>query len=193
LLDDMRVPRIASTAFANLRWLSEYVPPRVLMSNVRVHLNGWHTKRRYQEKGVCIFCAREEDSLEHYFRCSSIRSVFPKRLKREPSQKVFMGYWFLFTLKKPDKILMALYIHAIYNMQNSRRHGCNVSELRLCIEMIVLDIPLRAEIQQYVRNAIRGIECKMPVSILLASPKRGPSEPSDCFSAEPGNVLSGWR
>ena len=181
LLNDLRVHRIANTAISNLLWLSHYVPPRVMLSNARVHLNGWHTRRRYQEKGVCLFCAREEDSLEHYFTCSSIRAVFPRKLRRELSQKAFVGYWFLFTLRKPDKILMALYIHAIYSMQNTIRHRHKVSELRLSIERIVLDIPLRPDIQRYVKSAMMGIDCQLPESLVPVGPKRGFVDPPACL------------
>ena len=94
------------------------------------------------------------------------------------NEKNFVGYWFLFTLRNPDKILMALYFHDLHNMQNTIPYRHNVSEFKLSSEMIVLDIPLRPEIQHYVRSAVMGMDCKLPELILPVGPKRGVVDPS---------------
>ena len=71
---------LSDRAIGRLAWLSQHVPSRVHIANVRLHLNAWHTKRRYQQKGEIqsYFCGKYVvDSLEHIFHCDLIRLVFP--------------------------------------------------------------------------------------------------------------------
>ena len=42
---------------------------------VRTWLNGWCTKRRFQQQGPCVFCGCAEDSLEHFTCCQIVRQT----------------------------------------------------------------------------------------------------------------------
>ena len=70
---------LAQRSLTKLKLLSRWVPPRVHISNVRLHFNGWHTEARYQRRVgiVCISCQREdsEDSIEHILRCPCIQDI----------------------------------------------------------------------------------------------------------------------
>ena len=50
VLSLLRPAALAAKAAKNLRWLAKRVPPRVHIANTRLHLNGWHTGRRYQRR-----------------------------------------------------------------------------------------------------------------------------------------------
>ena len=52
---------------------------------------------------------------------------------------------------------MAFYIHAIYAMHNTYWHISSRSELKLSVERIVLDMPLRPSLAAYVREVVRGV------------------------------------
>ena len=71
-------------AMKSLKSLAARVPPRIHNANVRFHLNGFHTARRYQiQNSLCLFCNRpgSEDSLEHMMRCEEMQCIFPQDLK----------------------------------------------------------------------------------------------------------------
>lgn len=158
LLNDVRIPHLASLAIRNLNWLSRHVPPRVHTSNIRFHLNGWHTRRRYQQEGACLFCAGANtiDSIEHFVFCQVLHNVLPMRLKVEGQGHVPVTTWFLYSLGKPDTFLMALYIHAFYTVHNLYRHSADWTEIKLLIERIILDIPMRQQLRKFVKSVIHG-------------------------------------
>ena len=89
------VDTLAQRSLAKLRSLSKCVPPRIHISNVRLHFNGWHTEARYQRRAgsVCLFCQREdsEDSIEHILRCPFINDLFPASLKKGYLLIVFLS------------------------------------------------------------------------------------------------------
>ena len=66
-----------------------------------------------------------------------------------------MKSWFLLELSKPDKLLMALHIHAIYTMHNAYRHGLPRGELELAIQKIIMEVPLRSNLRSFVHNVLR--------------------------------------
>ena len=159
-LDSDQIEKLANVAVGNLKWLSKHVPPRVQMSNIRLHLNAWHTKMRYQQKEnvECVFCEVDgtEDRLEHFFHCSRLRECMPRCFQHSPFIHMPVKYWFLLKLRKPDKIIMALFIHAVYTMHNTYRHISSKGELARSIERIMLDIPLRPALRRYVQGKING-------------------------------------
>jgi len=171
VLNSNEAERVARVAVGNLRWLSQHVPPRVHNSNIRLHCNAWHTLARYQEKGACVFCGEvnSEDRLEHYFECTSLMPIFPTKFQRRASADIPVKYWFLLHLKKPDKIVMSLYVHAIYTLRNMYRHMSSRRELRLSAERIVLDIPLRPALAKYVSGMV------LPEQVDVATVYSGPS------------------
>ena len=158
--DGVLTSRLASVAITNLRWLAKHVPPRVHNSNIRLHLNAWHTKMRYQWKQnvECIFCGLEgtEDRLEHFFYCSRLRECTPRCFQCNPFIHMPVKYWFLLKLRKPDKIIMALFVHAVYTMHNTYRHILTKGELRKSVERIILDVPLQSALRRYVHGKING-------------------------------------
>ncbi len=159
-LDSDQTEKLANVAVGNLKWLSKHVPPRVHMSNIRLHLNAWHTKMRYQQKEnvECVFCGVDgtDDRLEHFFYCSKLRECRPKCFQHSPFIHMPVKYWFLLKLRKPDKIIMALYVHAVYTMHNTYRHILSKGELARSVERIMLDIPLRPALRRYVHGKING-------------------------------------
>ena len=94
------------------------------------------------------------DSIEHFIFCPVVQAAMPGRLKVGSPPSVDFKSWFLFTLSKPDKLLMALYVHAFYTMHNQYRHNPDRGEFRLAVEKIILDIPLRPALSDYLCNTI---------------------------------------
>ena len=111
---------LAQRSLTKLRLLSKWVPPRVHISNVRLHFNGWHTEARYQRRlgSVCLFCQQEdsEDSIEHILRCPFIHDLFPRYLKKGYPPKVPPKTFFLYGLDKKHQMAVSLMVHAIYTM-----------------------------------------------------------------------------
>ena len=138
--------------------LSHIVPPRVHLSNIRLHSNAWHTRRRYQQRtnSFCMFCRdpEAEDSIEHIVSCPSVQQILPAKLKTGPSGKVGFQTWLLFGLDDPERMLMSLYVHAIYTIHNMYRHSCDRGEFKQTVERIVLEIPLSQQLQANINNAI---------------------------------------
>ena len=64
--------------------------------------------------------------------------------------------WLLIALDKPDLLLMALYVHAVYTMHNKYRHSADRGELRKSIERIILDVPLEGKLHNFVARVING-------------------------------------
>ena len=133
-------------------------PPRVHLSNVRWQLNGWHTGRRYQQtlNTRCCFCTNPEaqDSIEHFIFCPALQQCLPSRLKSGSPLAVSPPTWFLFCTLSEDKLLMALYIHAFYTLHNQYRHSQDRGELRLSVERIVFDIPLKRKLASFVKECV---------------------------------------
>ena len=91
---------------------------------VRTWLNGWCTKRRFQQKGACLFCHLEEDSIEHFSCCRLVRKV-GQRLTGIP-QRVDDRLDFLLldnssSLQGLTFTKQVAYLHALYNAHNSLR------------------------------------------------------------------------
>ena len=98
-LPPFNIPRSAHHNAAKvLKWLSSRVPARVHNANVRLHLNGFHTGRRYQNReAICPFCqsSTSEDSIEHLLRCSVIQNLFPPSLKSGNPARIPAKMFFL--------------------------------------------------------------------------------------------------
>ena len=152
IISSSKVVGSSTAAIANLKWLSQHVPPRVHLSNIRLHLNGWHTAARYQQKLRCVFCSnpRAEDRLEHILVCPVIQQAMPAQLRSASDGRVTADTLFLFGLSKPDRLLAALYVHAIYTLHNTYRHTPDRGELRQAVERIILDIPLNSKLRKFV-------------------------------------------
>ena len=150
------IPVLATNILQNLRWLAAHVPPRVHTACIRLAFNGWHTSRRYQERGSCIYCRVEGtwDSIEHYFRCRTVHDILPSRLKHR-SGIVPIRSWFLCCTLKQDKLLMALYIYAIYKLGNIYRHTHCRHEMKQAVERLVLEVPLRASLKSFVQGVLQ--------------------------------------
>ena len=114
-------PRVLSErAISRLAWLSQHVPPRVHAANVRLHLNAWHTRRRYQQKdeSPCCFCGRQVlDSLEHIFQCDLVRSLFPHSWRGNLSKCFFLS-------GVDDEVLLAsILVYGMYAHHCAARHS----------------------------------------------------------------------
>ena len=80
--------------------------------------------------------------------CPSVQQILPERLKTGLPGKVSFQTWLLFGLNDLERILMSLYVHAIYIIHNMYCHSCDRDEFRQTAERIVLEIPLRQQQQQ---------------------------------------------
>ena len=166
------VPYLTFTACENLKWLSLQVPARVHLANVRLHFNGWHTDRRYQDKHTqCRFCRDEhsEDSLEHYMICTWVNSCFPPHWKTGSPPQVQSSRFFLLCLPQQEVITMSVFHFALYSVCNELRH-CNIrSDLKHCL--------WRAMREVYLKPAVRKVWEETfghPVSAQRANaPRRG--------------------
>ena len=57
--NSLGIPRpraLCERVTSRLLWLSEREHPRVHTANIRLHLKGWHSARRYQSMSRCAFC-----------------------------------------------------------------------------------------------------------------------------------------
>ena len=130
-----------------LKWLSRRVPPRVHIANTRFHFNGWHTRRRYQNRQdlSCMFCKAGEDSIEHFVHCKAIQQLFPSYLRTGNPPKVPVANFFLRGLDGRHRLTFALVIYAIYRIHNEFRHSSDHTDFKRCCLRIITDVPLRPE------------------------------------------------
>ena len=67
-----------------IKMISKHVPPCVLHSVLLALFNGWPTAQRFQERhSKCLICDEcdENDSIEHYARCSFQWKIFAQRFR----------------------------------------------------------------------------------------------------------------
>ena len=148
MLDNLRAARLSELAVKHLKWLGTRVPPRVHSASIRLHCNGWHTARRYQQQKPCVFCKSEEDSIEHILHCSTIQHMLPPEFKVGVPGRVPMKSFFLFELDGRQRILMSLFVFGIYTLHNQIRHSNETRELRHSLYRIISDVPLHKSIRQ---------------------------------------------
>jgi len=147
LISDKNVAGITLTAVKYLKWLARRVPPRVHIANTRFHFNGWHTKRRYQNRAdkSCMFCKLGEDSIEHFVHCQTVNSLLPSYLKKGNPPKVPVAHFFLRDLDGKHRIIFALIVYGIYAIHNEFRHSTDHSDFKRCVLRVIADVPLRPE------------------------------------------------
>ena len=162
LLNNCRISRLGAMAIANLQWLSRHVPPRIHMAVIRLHLNAWHTDRRYQRSAGshCVFCSNQaaEDSIEHLFFCPVVQSVFPAHLKKGRPPRVHVGNLLLFQLGKKDKVMIALVWHAIYTTHNMYRHTPDRGEFKKTICKIISEAGLTPPLHSIQNELIQSLQ-----------------------------------
>ena len=105
-----------------------------------------------------FFCNREgtENRIEHYFSCPRLQDCLLRIFRPASGGKVPVTYWFLLKLRKYDKIVMALYVHAIYTMRNTYAHTHSRIELKPSIDRLVLAVPVSNALRAYVRSLVQG-------------------------------------
>ena len=120
-LGDPRPRMLSERAVRRLLWLSTQVPPRVHTSNIRFHLNGFHTNSRYQIRTItpCYFCGRPvQDSIEHILVCSSIQRIFPEHWRGNMARCFFLA-----GPAEDDILLGAMLVYGIYAFHCYARHS----------------------------------------------------------------------
>ena len=144
---ERNIAGVVTTTCKHLRWLSRRVPPRVHIANTRFHFNGWHTRRRYQNRLElsCMFCKAGEDSIEHFLFCPAIQQLFPSYLKTGNPPKVPVASFFLRGLDGRHRVTFAVVIYAIYCIHNEFRHSTDHSDFKRCVLRAIADVPLRPE------------------------------------------------
>ena len=110
-----------------LKVVRKYLPPKVSSAVLRWAWNGWCTKRRFQDSGYCPFNCEafwQEDSLEHYARCSVCVGFLRKHLHY--TRSVNRGH--LITLgannslqTAEDTVRLALWVFTLYKSVNHPR------------------------------------------------------------------------
>jgi len=79
----------------------------------------------------------------------------PACLKTPYTGKVCPDTWFLHGTYKQDKLLTALYVHAIYVAHNTYRHSPDRGELRQFVHNIILDVPLKPNLRTYIKDVLQ--------------------------------------
>ena len=137
------------TACQNLKWLSLHLPSRAHLANVRFHFNAWHTNRRYQRRDkLCIFCGQEgsQDSIEHIVVCQVVQACLPSSLKAGTPPSVPAKTFFLIALDDDTKVVMGVFIFALYTMHNEVRHGAGMTDFKKTIRRIMTEIYMKPRI-----------------------------------------------
>ena len=122
-----------------LEVLSRLSTPRVQASYLRMVCNGWCTRRRYQQTGLCFFgCGEGEDSLEHIATCRKVGELFSTHLGLHVARGHGALDEFLCMTSNSDPMLAggrnpqlfdsylvrrALGCYAVYRIHNGRRYG----------------------------------------------------------------------
>ena len=145
LLPRGRATQLASEAVKQLRWISRRVPPNVHNANIRFHLNGFHTARRYQQSKPCIFCksADSEDSIEHIIVCPRVSTCINVDWKPY-GHAVPPPYWYLLEGDGKTRLSMACFVFAVYTVHNNIRHSGDTHDLHKQIYM-ALNLPSLAK------------------------------------------------
>ena len=146
----LNIPRprmLSEKAISRLLWLSQHVPPRVHTANIRLHLNAWHTRRRYQQKGTskCHFCGIQViDSLEHIFQCDLVRSVFPTQWREDVSKCFFLSG------VDHEVLLASILIYGIYAHHCAARHSSTPAhiESKASIVRLIGELSLNRQLSQ---------------------------------------------
>ena len=56
---------------------------------------------------------------------------------------------------KQDRLLMALFVYALYTLHNLYRHNPERKEFRKALERIVLDVPLAPKLGKFIREVLQ--------------------------------------
>ena len=130
--------------------MSRRVPPNVHNANIRFHFNGFHTRRRYQQESLCLFCGHpdSEDSIEHITMCNRLNVVLPHCWKSAGSQIVPASLWFLAEGNHKTKLLMACFIFSIYTVHNQIRHSGNTTDLKHQLYMSLSTVKLHKALRR---------------------------------------------
>ena len=127
-------PRLRAMRAARLLpRLQRLAPPRVVSAVIRTWYNGWCTRRRFQQRGQCIFgCSLGADAVEHYICCSRLLRHGEQRL-RLPPPTTFADRGVSFLLLEPRSnlptdvlIRRALLLAAAYRLHCRLRHGAPI-------------------------------------------------------------------
>ena len=81
--------RTARASLRRFRRLRDLGPPRLNAAMLSSAWNRWCTQRRFGQQGCCVLgCRGEEDSIEHYSRCSVVRTFAANFLRlRYPAHR----------------------------------------------------------------------------------------------------------
>ena len=144
ILGSLTYHKIVPRLLLKLKFLSTQIPPKVLLANVRLHLNGFHTARRYQKSKPCLFCNHpySADSLEHILKCQKIRTLF------HPSWHAnFVRRLFLLDGEGPECITHAYVVYGIYCLHNEMRHSDTADEVALHIKWnrVLVELPITSK------------------------------------------------
>ena len=141
ILGNIPYHKLVQRLIGKLKFLSSQIPPKVLLANVRWHLNGFHTSRRYQKQGVCLFCNNSwsVDSIEHMSRCKSIRNLFPPAWHSNSTRRLFLGDG-----EGKECITQAFAVYALYCLHNEVRHCANPGDVALHLKWnrILVELPV---------------------------------------------------
>ena len=113
----------------NTRKLKNKVPPRVHATAIRLGYHGWPCAARTGTRRCCRLCGKGEDSLGHLSRCPVATGFLSQLTLTSPftPRHFFMTRW----SSTNQVILLALGLHAIYDLLNCARHGSTIDHSKL--------------------------------------------------------------
>ena len=141
--------RVARRILRRLQNIRRLVPPRVSAAALSTLWNRWTTARRFQRQGLCVLgCQNQEDSVEHYSRCPTIRSFALNFVRLSIPPTASLAHFMLAdgSLDDQDRLTrMGIVVYAAYRTtENLRRNP-------------VKDSPVVAHmLQQGAREAVAG-------------------------------------
>ncbi len=105
--------------------LQRKTTPRVQASYLRSICDGWCTRRRFQDRGDCLFgCGRGEDSLSHFACCSVVSELFVNGIHL-PGSRGPGALDVFFCMNTTDEEVIAARgrgLYALYRLYNGVRH-----------------------------------------------------------------------
>jgi len=140
--EDFLADRVLADRFLkNITFIFRELCPRVGASYFSILWNRCTTSRRFQRAGCCVLCRNPSswDSVEHYAFCPVVSEIGVKLFRLPPALNGLRARdqrRAFFCLKREpspeDLMIMALFLHVIYCLQNEhRRVGERVAHIHL--------------------------------------------------------------
>ena len=116
-------PRVLVDRAFKVMSVCKEAPHSTKWAVLKLWLNGWPTHRRFQRVRPCCLCGGGEDSIEHYCKCSVVRTVANTRLGLgfvvgDPLHFLFLG---VVHADRGMVMRRCAFVQAVYNCTNRCR------------------------------------------------------------------------